>query len=547
MSVFVLKIKFENDIRRISLERTPNFEELLQVVKQLFSVSDPVIKYEDDEKDLVTVSSDMELKEAYSVATKTSNIIHLYVTAKNKTQPAPKAPEQQKQGLPNFFDPSVFGSFAQFLNPDSLQSFLQNVVSQGNVDEVTKMFQGLGLEGQKAQAQFLQFLQQFAGNAPWLQDLFKTCYQQGSCSSRAGNVPVNNNNSGPSANSNDPSVHEGVTCDGCQQTPILGTRFKCTACDNYDLCERCEAKGAAIHDPAHPMVKLSVPPKRPQFFGRGCPYKRWGPRYHPENTTVNNNNNNTNNNGGYRHRLLARFVQNVTIEDGTVVAPGAAFTKIWRVRNEGENSWPENTFIGFVGGDRLGTREIVPIPLPHALAPGQEVDVAVDMIAPKTPGRYISYWKLAGPQYSSRFGQRLWADINVDASPSPASEVPAPVPAPAPVLADISVAAPVASNTVAPMNVDVPAIPSPSPSRVDLTPTLTPVQQQPPQHVFGPVITPTIPIPTPAAVGTSTTAEEADALKTLVDMGFKGDLLALLRKNKGDIFATIRVLLAANN
>lgn len=35
-------------------------------------------------------------------------------------------------------------------------------------------------------------------------------------------------------------VHRGVRCDGCNIAPILGIRYKCLICPNYDLCERCE-------------------------------------------------------------------------------------------------------------------------------------------------------------------------------------------------------------------------------------------------------------------------------------------------------------------
>ncbi|KAL4631154.1 sequestosome-1 isoform X1 [Arapaima gigas] len=37
-------------------------------------------------------------------------------------------------------------------------------------------------------------------------------------------------------------VHPNVTCDGCEG-PVVGTRFKCTVCPNYDLCAPCQAKG----------------------------------------------------------------------------------------------------------------------------------------------------------------------------------------------------------------------------------------------------------------------------------------------------------------
>jgi len=51
-------------------------------------------------------------------------------------------------------------------------------------------------------------------------------------------------------------VHRGITCDGCQQSPITGIRFKCRTCPDFDLCEACEAKN--VHPADHPMVKFKV-------------------------------------------------------------------------------------------------------------------------------------------------------------------------------------------------------------------------------------------------------------------------------------------------
>uniref|UniRef100_A0A3B6QGQ5 ZZ-type domain-containing protein n=1 Tax=Triticum aestivum TaxID=4565 RepID=A0A3B6QGQ5_WHEAT len=43
----------------------------------------------------------------------------------------------------------------------------------------------------------------------------------------------------------------------------------------------------------------------------------------------------------------------------------------------------------------------------------QEMDVAVDFVAPARPGRYISYWRLASPS-GQKFGQRVWVHIQVE-------------------------------------------------------------------------------------------------------------------------------------
>lgn len=34
-------------------------------------------------------------------------------------------------------------------------------------------------------------------------------------------------------------IHDEVTCDFCGTEPIIGNRYKCTVCFNYDICEDC--------------------------------------------------------------------------------------------------------------------------------------------------------------------------------------------------------------------------------------------------------------------------------------------------------------------
>lgn len=51
-------------------------------------------------------------------------------------------------------------------------------------------------------------------------------------------------------------LHPNVTCDGCEG-PVVGTRFKCSVCPNYDLCSACQARGThtehALLPIWHPM------------------------------------------------------------------------------------------------------------------------------------------------------------------------------------------------------------------------------------------------------------------------------------------------------
>ncbi|XP_074068285.1 sequestosome-1-like isoform X1 [Macrotis lagotis] len=64
-------------------------------------------------------------------------------------------------------------------------------------------------------------------------------------------------------------VHPNVICDGCNG-PVVGSRFKCSICPDYDLCSTCEGKG--LHK-EHNMIVFQNPfhPHLPEWFSR----RRW--------------------------------------------------------------------------------------------------------------------------------------------------------------------------------------------------------------------------------------------------------------------------------
>ena len=47
---------------------------------------------------------------------------------------------------------------------------------------------------------------------------------------------------------------EDVSCKGCSMNPIIGQRYRCLTCDNYDLCSTCKTKG---HE--HPLELVPQP------------------------------------------------------------------------------------------------------------------------------------------------------------------------------------------------------------------------------------------------------------------------------------------------
>lgn len=51
--------------------------------------------------------------------------------------------------------------------------------------------------------------------------------------------------------------HNGVVCNGCSATPILGTRWQCGSCASVDLCSSCYHDDK--HDPRHHFYRVPVP------------------------------------------------------------------------------------------------------------------------------------------------------------------------------------------------------------------------------------------------------------------------------------------------
>ncbi|NJC98200.1 MAG: hypothetical protein FIB03_18010 [Anaerolineae bacterium] len=111
----------------------------------------------------------------------------------------------------------------------------------------------------------------------------------------------------------------------------------------------------------------------------------------------------------------AQFVADVTVPDGTKFEQNATFKKTWRLKNIGTCAWNGVTMI-FDSGTQMGS--VSSVAVSNGIAPGQTVDVSVDMTAPNTAGHYIGYWKFKSDQ-GAIFGigvnanRPWWVEINV--------------------------------------------------------------------------------------------------------------------------------------
>ncbi len=116
----------------------------------------------------------------------------------------------------------------------------------------------------------------------------------------------------------------------------------------------------------------------------------------------------------------AAFVADVTVPDGTALAPGQAFNKIWRVRNSGTCTWGTGYQLAFVGGEAMAATTTIAVPY---TAPGATADLLVPMTASTTPGGHAGQWRLKNAS-GALFGITVSVSITVvspGAPPPPAS------------------------------------------------------------------------------------------------------------------------------
>ncbi|KAG6686437.1 protein NBR1 homolog isoform X2 [Carya illinoinensis] len=199
--------------------------------------------------------------------------------------------------------------------------------------------------------------------------------------------------------------HKGVQCDGCGVHPITGPRYKSKVKSDYDLCSICFSEMGNETDywrmdrPMSCRIPWSLNDIREQMDSQmSSPWVAT-----PDILNL------------YNPKLDSRFIVDVNVMDGTVMAPSTPFTKIWKMCNNGSAVWPRGTQLVWIEGDRLSNAFSVEIEVPENGVPvGHELDIAVDLTAPAFPGRYTSIWKMASPS-QQMFGQRIWVMIQVEA------------------------------------------------------------------------------------------------------------------------------------
>jgi hypothetical protein len=122
----------------------------------------------------------------------------------------------------------------------------------------------------------------------------------------------------------------------------------------------------------------------------------------------------------------AAFVADISIPDDSEITTGASFIKTWRIRNSGTCTWDGRYKLAHVDGHLLGA-VVGQMALPASVAPGQTIDLSVQLTAPAAAGSYRGDWKLVTPQ-NNLFGvgsnnAPLWVKIKAISIPTEDSTI----------------------------------------------------------------------------------------------------------------------------
>jgi len=109
------------------------------------------------------------------------------------------------------------------------------------------------------------------------------------------------------------------------------------------------------------------------------------------------------------------FIRDVTVPPGTVFQKGEDFTKTWKVQNIGTCPWMYQYRLMLVSGSDFGAGSTK---LQRKVEVNDWAEISIQIGAPKQPGTYASYWRLADAD-GHMFGATLVVSFVVVEPPTP--------------------------------------------------------------------------------------------------------------------------------
>lgn len=317
--VFV-KIDFNGDMRRMSFKDYPTMAKLRELLRTTYAeeTSDCSISYLDADGDKILVTSDMELREAFDYASQHGELLR-FSLSRNPGRATPREPEpaprarndgqerqqaamdmrkarkaarraehearmearrertQQKQKERETAPPPILATLDQLLTfaqpllslaapylcqlksmlKDAVDTLMRNPTLRRFVRRclIPSLFAVLSNPIVRGVLSHLG-IQVETPAEPAAAPAPSPCQPGPSCGN--GNVRRFPRCGGGMMHTTPTAFHHLAICDACEQR-IVGTRFKCSHCPDYDLCERCIVlRGQIGHPAAHEFRRIDA-------------------------------------------------------------------------------------------------------------------------------------------------------------------------------------------------------------------------------------------------------------------------------------------------
>ena len=350
-----LKLQLGEDIRKVSSPPT-TFTALSQTVTSFFPVTGFRVKYVDEEGDYVTVANDTDLQFAYQTAVGPS--LKMFVVPADTLSHCSSIQQTEAPPMDSAMEVTTGEQEKQPMEePEQKKPHWKGALKK--LKKMVKPFFG------RKKGMYKAFIEQLVR-----QEVSATLGVEA------------------------PVVHPRVQCDGCQASPLAGVRYKCTVCDNFDLCELCESQGTH----PHPFLKItdpSLPLPHIQCSMESLDTKAAHRAFKNFQKTVK------------VPKPKMDFIRHHSYPEDSEVPPGANVLKTWLVRNPGPLPWPPGVTVASTKGALRA--EACPV---EPLAPGAEGTVTCVVTIPQTEGKVKGVFRLMLPD-GRKFGEKLRAIVTV--------------------------------------------------------------------------------------------------------------------------------------
>jgi hypothetical protein len=209
-------------------------------------------------------------------------------------------------------------------------------------------------------------------------------------------------------------IHDSIRCDGCKIKPIVGDRYKCSICKDFDFCTYCEDKNFLTNEHAHSFIRIRKPELSPELLKASkIQVEAVG---NPQNILNDNGMIIDNSRVFNRKENYAAICLNeetkFTIKRTKNFNPDQERIMI-KLRNVGSVAWPKPSFLSCL--KEKSTMICLTSPIAAKIVPNDDINVEIkfDIPADIKPGKYFSYLSLYHSSSKNYFGDEICLTIIV--------------------------------------------------------------------------------------------------------------------------------------